>query len=429
MLAASMFLVAPVAGADQTKPGAGNAAAQTLAAKSPLVQSAYKLLKARTYQIKDGLIRSQTLDAIANERTCVKHRAGITESDKTKIVDELESAGLIDPADGGKFPGGAVAGVFPALVDDGSACPHLPMRFFAAPGSLFHGHHSYPGGLAIHETVNDLSFASLASNYRRVFGNANGEGLPEVGAGSSSSNQDGHDHLIDEDIVIAAPLWHDWAKTFVFQWNADGSEFDEFNFGGNGHTDIWGGVGSSKTGAHHILGLAETMARGMPPILVIAQASAHASPSLGNEYKVVNWLHAAAIIARIDPVAKDYLYRDSKGRLRLPPVRDLGEIDIAEVPPQSNLLAEYALHNLSDADFTFSMPAVGAVEIILEKLAPRFGVDPKSSDYNVIFRNPVLSFLSAERLMMLYANGGLAADLAELDKLAAMKLIPPRRGA
>ncbi|HUA34915.1 MAG TPA: hypothetical protein VMA09_15005 [Candidatus Binataceae bacterium] len=41
----------------------------------------------------------------------------------------------------------------------------------------------------------------------------------------------------------------------------------------------------------------------------------------------------------------------------------------------------------------------------------------------------MLSFMSAERLMMLFANGGVAAVEAELDKLAAMKLIPPRRGA
>lgn len=94
-----------------------------------------------------------------------------------------------------------------------------------------------------------------------------------------------------------------------------------------------------------------------------------------------------------------------------------------------HLLAEYALHNLSDADYTFSMPSVVAVETIPAKLAPRFGTDSQAADYNVMFRNPVLSFMRAERLMMHYANGGLGAVESELEKLAAMKLIPLHRGA
>jgi hypothetical protein len=96
---------------------------------------------------------------------------------------------------------------------------------------------------------------------------------------------------------------------------------------------------------------------------------------------------------------------------------------------QSNLLAEYALHNLSDADYTFSMPSVGTTEVILAKLAPEYGVDPAAYDYNVRFRNPVLSYMSTERLMMLYVNGGLHAVNAELDKLAKRHVIPLRRGA
>ena len=113
-----------------------------LAAKSPFVQSAYKLIVTRGHQIKDESIRSAILDAFANERTCVKHRAGLSDANKTKIVAELKSAGLIDGADGAMFPGCVIAGIFPALVDDGGAFPRLPMRFFAKPGSLFHGHHS-----------------------------------------------------------------------------------------------------------------------------------------------------------------------------------------------------------------------------------------------------------------------------------------------
>src|ERR1700737_4572496 len=53
-----------------------------------------------------------------------------------------------------------------------------------------------------------------------------------------------------------------------------------------------------------------------------------ATPTSGNEYKVVNWVRAAAIIAEIDPVKQGYLRRDSAQRLRLPAVRQLGSVDL-----------------------------------------------------------------------------------------------------
>src|SRR5437899_12862538 len=98
------------------------------------------------------------------------------------------------------------------------------------------------------------------------------------------------DIFIDEDLIVGAPLWHDWAKPMVFQWNSDGSEFLELNFGGNGQTDNFGATGNSKTGAHHMLSAAEAMKRGLPADLVIAQVSAHSHTIPDNEYKVVNWL-------------------------------------------------------------------------------------------------------------------------------------------
>jgi hypothetical protein len=96
------------------------------------------------------------------------------------------------------------------------------------------------------------------------------------------------------------------------------------------------------------------------------------APTSGNEFKVVNWLRAAAIMAQIDPVAKGYLTVDSFGHFRLPALRQLGSIDLLNaIPSQTNLLAEYTLHNLSDADFTYSGPVVGTVEILLFPLARR----------------------------------------------------------
>jgi hypothetical protein len=404
LVSMALFAGSAALAADQTVPGAGNATAAAIAAGSPRVQEAMEFLADQAAQVRDRHLREETLDAIANPRVCIRHRIGLgSAAAKDAVVQKLLDAGLVSAADGSVFPGGLRAGIFPPVLNDGSGCPQLPMPFEAAPGSGFGGHHSYPGGLPIHEANNDRADLGLADGYRQNYGNH------------------GHDHdapfFIDQDIVVAAPLWHDWAKPMVFQWNADGTEFLELNFGGAGKTDNFGQPGDSRTGGHHILSIAESMARGLAPAFVIAQASAHSNPTLGNEFKVVNWLRAAAIIAGIDPVAAGYLAPDASGNLRLPPLRRLGSVNLTAAG-QANILAEYTMHNLSDADFTFSIPSVTTVQVLLADLAPRFGFDPAdTARFNTQFRNVVLSRFSAERLMIVYANGGLDAVAAELTTL------------
>ncbi len=136
--------------------------------------------------------------------------------------------------------------------------------------------------------------------------------------------------------------------------------------------------------------------------------SAHAAPTGPNEYKVVNWIRTASILASVDPVAAGYLSKDSQGRLRLAALRKLGT--------HSNLLAEYVLHHLSDADFVLTGPAATVVEKLLKELAPKFGVDKTTpTAFNNQFRNPVLAYLSVERLMLLYGNGGIEAVEKEIQ--------------
>ncbi len=416
----------PSRAADQTVPGAGNATAIALSSKSPMVQSAKEFLLGRINKIDNATIRAITLDAIANPTTCVTHRAYLTESQKDAILQELIAAGLVDTRDDSTFPGGLKAGVFPPLLEDGSACPHLPQTFFSAPGSFFGGHHSWPGGLAVHESFNDVSSLNLANGYRRVYGHSEG-GLPVIDPSNASPlvSDKPADIFLSEDVMIAAPIWHDWAKPMVFQWNSDGSEFRELSFGGNGQTDNFGATGNSKTGGHHMISVAEAMKRGLPPDLVIAQASAHSHTTADNEFKVVNWLHTAAIIAQIDPVARGYLSLDAQGRLRLPPLRRLGEVNLnAALPSQTNMLAEYPLHTLSDADFVATEPAVSIDQVILKTLAPEFGFDPSQiGAYNNGFRNPVFSFLTAERLFIIYGNSGLDGVRVEINNLRQRGII------
>jgi hypothetical protein len=391
------LVVGPARAADQTHPGAGNARAVALASASPLVTSGRRLLERELFAIHNPTLRHATHEALFDPNVCILHRADLTDADKDTIVQQLLAAGLLDANESANFPGGARAGVFPPVLDDGGRCPRLPQRFFSAPGSGTGGHHTYPGGLVVHESFNSLSNNSFANNYRRVFGRSGFDGLAEI-----EGIVPRPDVIVDEDVMIAAPLWHDWAKAIVFQWNADGSEFAELHIGG--------------TGGHHILGVAETMKRGLPADFVVTQVSAHAGPTEGNEPKVVGWLRAAALIARIDPVAKGYLRVDGQGQLRLPVVRALGGIDL-NAAGRTNLLVEYVLHNLSDADWILAEPAIDMAELLLQTLASEFGYDPTGADYLNRFRNPALSYLSAERLLMLYGNNGIAAVRAELQRL------------
>ena len=407
---AALALGTTGAAADQTGMGAWNGEAARLAGTSALVNSAMAYIKAQVAGLQDPVIRRETEDAVFNADTCIRSRANLTPERKQEIVAKLVAEGLIDESEAGRIPGGLVAGVFPGVRDEGSACPKLPQPYLSAPGSVFGGHHSQPGGLAMHVAVNMTSGMNLADTYRRVYGTLDGRGVPVVrdaGGGQGTQGQPDAGLFIDQDIAVATPVWHDWAKTMVFQWNADGSEYAEMNFGGNGKTDAWGAAGTSKTGGHHILGVAEGMARGMPPAFLIAHASAHGAPNAGNEFSVVNWLRAAGIITGIDPVERGYLVKDALGRLRLAPVRQLGSMNVlASLPNQSNLLYEYVLQNLSDADFTYTGPAVVQSELFLRTLAPKFGYDPAdAARYNTEYRNPVLTHLSAERVFILYATG------------------------
>ena len=412
--------------AENSAVGVGNALAIDTSGRSPLVLSAKNYILARAGEIRDDKLRAATLDAIDNPQTCIRHRIGVDDAAKTRIMASLAAEGLVDPEDEAKFPGGLIAGVFPPVQEPGGACPMLPQTYNSAPGSSFGGHHSYPGGLPIHEAFNLSSAISLAENYRRTYGHSNQSGLPEVmQVGAVAPTPQSAEIMIDQDIIIAAPIWHDWAKTIVFQWTAGGSEFPELNFGGNGKTDSYGGAGDSKTGGHHLIGLAETIKRGLPPAFVVAQASAHGAPTGTQEYKVVNWIRTGAIIAQIDPVAGGYLVKDDLGRLRLPPVRQLASVSIQKIlPNEPNLLVEYVLHNLSDADYTYTGPAVAEAQILLRMLAQRFGYDMNDTPtFNTKFRNPVLSTFSAERLQIIYAAKGIDGVAGELEKLKRAGMI------
>jgi hypothetical protein len=112
---------------------------------------------------------------------------------------------------------------------------------------------------------------------------------------------------------------------------------------------------------------------------------------------------------RIQFTTLKFLIKDDFGRLRLPLLRELGSVAIQKVlPNEPNLLIEYVLHNLSDADFTYTGPAVAEAQMFLRILAQRFGYDMSdTATFNTKFCNPVLSTFSAERLQIIYAANGI----------------------
>ncbi len=391
----------------------GNARAIELAKQSPLIQSNYEMIMAHVQAIRNENLRLQTLDAISNPKTCVAHRIGITERDKREIIDELKKQNLIDTNEATKFKNGLIEGLFPRLRNEGTPCPQLLQTFQSSPGSIMGDHHAYPGGLVIHEAFALLAAIDLGKNYKKIYGSTNAEGLPVF---KSTNDEAG---WIDNDVFIAAPLWHDWAKTFVSQWNNDGTIFSELNFGGNGKTDNYGSPGFSVEQGHHILGIAEMMSRKIDNKVIVAVASCHSVPTASEEYKVINWLRTAAIMARIDLQKSGLVYIDSSQKMRLASYTVAENINYTGHKKQhSQMRAEYSLTQLADADWTFTNPAAKEIEALLQILAPEFGfpIQHKSNYFN-LFRNPILCFFSSERLSMLYANKGIEGVRNEIAKL------------
>jgi len=105
------------------------------------------------------------------------------------------------------------------------------------------------------------------------------------------------------------------AKSIVFQWNRTAASSPSSTSAATARPTP-GRAGDSRTGGHHILSLAEAMA---PPR---AAGGDHAGERRTRRRrgqrvaKVVNWLRAAAIVARIDPVQAGYLHADAAGHLR-----------------------------------------------------------------------------------------------------------------
>jgi hypothetical protein len=227
----------------------------------------------------------------------------------------------------------------------------------------------------MHEWVN----ATLARSFIDVY---------ETAYGLTSAS-----HAVDPSIALAAPLWHDIHKVVVFQWNDDGTVLTEQVIAG--------------TGAHHPLSGAEAIVRGMPPDFVVALLSAHDPPVAAPRpdgaapKPLVNYIRAAAMIARVDPIEAGLLRRtaDDGWALRQDPPRVEGYIN-----------------HLSDHDYVLSGDSTTVLVATLTKLAPQYGIDPPADParFNWL-RNTVFSRVPDMRLYGALTTGGLDAVRAMID--------------
>ncbi len=282
----------------------GNARAAHIARASHFIRTQYGSSLQLARSITNSRLREGVLELLADPSPAYarKYRSA---SDRSELRDALARAGFVKADD-------PVAGIFPPGTDGTSAV----QPFWSAPGSAYDSHHSYPGGLTVHELFNARISEHFASTYNTIY-------FPQTRA-------------VDRDLVIAAAFYHDVMKAAVFQFNADGTLLSELEIAG--------------TGGHHCLSGAEAIVRGYDARFVTILLSAHAAPSLGDQVKVAAWCKAAAMIASVDPVEYGLLARDG---------------NLAAIPP-----VEAFVSNLSDHDYVLSVHAVQQIKPRLAGMGP-----------------------------------------------------------
>lgn len=304
------------------------------------VSASWRSIRQAAAEIRNPEIRNKVKAILDNPAPTLTK--GMGRSDKKGIYKDLSARGLVKGVAEKDF------------LPPSSSSSKAPQPFYSAPGSGYQSHHSYPGGLATHTDLNVRVSMALYDGYRDVY-----------------------NYLLDRDVVIASQILHDLHKPWVFQWDKNGESRGEQKLGG--------------TGEHHPLGVAESIVRGLPAEVCVAQACAHNHPRTPeDEAKVVGWIQAASIIAGVDPVKRGLL---EKGGKTLPlPRRQEGFVT-----------------HLGDHDWVLTVPAAKWIIPVMEKVAVRdYGIakgDLKKKPFNQ-FRNYVFSQATIMSLYEVYAAKG-----------------------
>jgi hypothetical protein len=239
--------------------------------------------------------------------------------------------------------------------------------FLAAPGSGYGSHHAYPGGLATHTALNLKASLALWQGYREV-----------------------DQLMLDRDLVIASQTLHDLHKPWVFQWEASRQSRTEKPLAG--------------TGEHHTLSVAESIYRGLPAAVCVAQACAHTHPGTPkDEAEPVAWLQAAGVLLGIDPKAKGLL------------------APAGDTLPLPRRIENFVCH-LGDHDYVISVPAAQWMIPLLRALAAeQYGMteaDLAGKPFNA-FRNYVFAQSTIMGLYQIFATQGREALANAVASLVA----------
>lgn len=313
--------------------------AASMAASSPAVtRSLGTLATAVEYLPAD--VRDATRDALLSDSPCIAYRRGETAASRQAVIDTLLREKLISDA------AAAARSLYGYPVRADKTCLHVVAPLRATPGSEESSHHAWPGGLADHIAFNLHAAEDMVIRYRQL--------TDEPKA-------------IDTAALTAAVLWHDWAKRLVLHWSEQGIVSYESPIG--------------ETSSHHVIGLAEAMARGLPAKEIAIQACAHQAPENDRDAKVVGWLRAAAIIAHIDPVALGVL-KPAEG----------GGFTMA-------VTLECRIHNMSDGNWVVGVPAMKHAQLVLDRLVPQLGYEA-GAPRTRRFMLRALSVYGAERFDM-----------------------------
>jgi hypothetical protein len=324
-----------------------------MAKSSPVVIGSYQFLQNAAGEIENTALRQTVATILQNPAPTVLERYR-SDADKEGVRQQLIDSKLLAPEI-------AANQLFPPV--QGPSTPAQP--WLSTPGSGYGSHHAYPGGLSVHTALNVRSSLGLCAGYYETFG-----------------------FKMSRDVVLAAQLLHDLHKPWVFQWKADASLLPEYTVAG--------------TGDHHILSIAESIYRGLPAEVVVAQACAHDHPGTpDDEAKPVGYLKAAAMIAGKDPVALGLLSPSGK-TVTLP-----------------RRVENFVTH-IGDHDWILSVPAnAWTVSLLQEIAAQDYGMtraDMTGAKFNG-FRNYVFSQTTMIGLHQLHAMAGKEAVRAAVNDL------------
>lgn len=322
-----------------------------MAWRSPAVQSAICYLVQQCHGLTLPPLRSSLLDLLANPAPTFLTLYQ-TADKRSEILKRLQAKGFIDQA----------------VTADAFFLPcrnprFSPQPFWSAPGSDYDRHHSHPGGLALHTALNvKLSLAAVDA-YQQNYG-----------------------YALNRDLLISAQILHDCMKPWVLQWQEDGSIPPQLRTEGSG--------------CHHIFGLAESIYRGLPPVVIIAQCCTHGTPGDDSgEETVVRWLAAGALLAGRD--AAEYGLVGADGKLPRPHRQ------------------EWYLAHLGDQDCLLSIPAAALMIRQLQELAcSHYGfTEPELTGAQFYaFRNWIFSQCTISHLHQIYIEKGQSGLLEKISE-------------